>query len=200
MITSNRRLPKALLLTAALLPSNARAQTATQSFTELQGMLRRGQMVVVTDESGRETQGKLAELSVSSLVIFTKEKTHDSRGMEHETWTAKQSFAEGAIKEIRRRDSLGNGALIGLAVGAIPAVVAAVVFGGACANEGGSCPAYSVGLPALFAGAGAAIGAGVDAMIGRHKVVYVSPPRTRALTFSPVFGRDRQGVLVSVRF
>lgn len=60
-----------LLVGAALAPSDARAQLVARSFGELQGLVRPGETVVVTDENGRELKGKLGEISASSLALLT---------------------------------------------------------------------------------------------------------------------------------
>lgn len=54
---------------------------------------------------------------------------------------------------------------------------------------------------AMTRGKRIAIGAGIDALVNKGgNVLYASPRQTRSLMLSPVLGKDRQGVLVSVRF
>lgn len=120
MISPNRRRLGGLVLAVALVPNAASAQTVARSFDELQRTLKVGQTVFVTDESGRQTQGKVADVSASSLVILTPET---------------RTFVEGAVTEIRRTDRLWKGALIGLGAGAIPGATAGLA---GCAQY--SCP------------------------------------------------------------
>jgi len=89
MISPNRRRLGGLVLAVALVPNAASAQTVGRSFDELQRTLKVGQTVFVTDESGRQTQGKVADVSASSLVILTPET---------------RTCVEGAVTEIRRTD------------------------------------------------------------------------------------------------
>jgi hypothetical protein len=68
-----------------------------RSFTELQRILKVDETVVITDESGRQTRGKVADVSAASLTVLTPEK---------------QTFLERSVAQIRRTDSLWNGVLI----------------------------------------------------------------------------------------
>ena len=86
----------------SLTPANAIAQTASNSFEQLQNIVSTGQIVVVTDDTGRKIKGKIASISGSSLVIQS---------------TDRLIFAESAVTEVRRTDSLWNGTLIGAGVG-----------------------------------------------------------------------------------
>jgi len=89
----------------ALFPTSVGAQTVAQSFDELQGMLKVGQIVFVTDETGRLIQGKVGDLSASSVTMLAPEK---------------RTFGEGTVTRINRADAVWNGALFGLGVRAIP--------------------------------------------------------------------------------
>jgi hypothetical protein len=49
-------------------------------------------------------------------------------------------------------------------------------------------------------GLGAAIGAGIDALITRQRVIYQRPATGDGVSVSPFIGRGRRGAAVSVRF
>ena len=67
---SNVSAREILVLMAALLPHGAQAQTPAQSFDELRRLVGPREVVVVTDESGRSTKGRLATMSDSSLTLL----------------------------------------------------------------------------------------------------------------------------------
>jgi hypothetical protein len=102
MIRLNRRWLGGLMF-AVVFPSTAQAQIVARSFDELQQILKVDETIVITDESGRQTKGKVAGVSAASLTILTPEK---------------QIFLERGVAQISRTDSLWNGALIGAGVGA----------------------------------------------------------------------------------
>lgn len=171
---------------AEILRSDPSGRTETRiylalarSFQNLRRTLKVGQTVRVTDTSGRQTKGKVAEVSASSLVISTGFQTPEKR-----------TFAQDAITEIRASDPWWNGMLIGAGIGMSP------LFFGVDPSEQ-TTRAY---ITTISVGLGAAIGAVLDALTGSREVLYVSPQQRSDLTLSPVLGKDRQGVLVSVRF
>jgi hypothetical protein len=97
---------------------------------------------------------------------------------------------------------LWNGVLVGAGLGAVLGG-----FAGSAALQCSECSGFNVPLTfgAIGAGAGAAIGAGIDAL--RHARTRVPGPgareRTehrRKLTLSPVLGKDVQAVVGSLRF
>ena len=181
MLSLNRHMWCTLAVFVIVAPSPAPAQTVASSFEELRQVLKKGQTVVVTDASGQQTKGKVADLSPSSLVVLIP----DAR-----------TFAEGTVTEIRGPDTLRSGAMTGLGVGAGAglAMVAAM-----CA-DGPDC-GPSVQVVGIAAGIGAAIGAGIDALLSnRGRVLYRSHQQTFSLTISPLAAQHRQGLLASVRF
>src|SRR5262245_16850713 len=101
-----------------------------------------------------------------------------------------------------RPDSLWNGVLVGAGLGAVLGG-----FAGSAALQCSECAGFNVPLTfgAIGAGAGAAIGAGLDAL--RHARTRVPGPgasdrtgRRRTLSLSPVLGKDVQAVVGSLRF
>lgn len=188
MFSSHRRRFGGLVAAVALFPTSVGAQTVAQSFDELQGMVKVGQIVFVTDETGRLTKGKIAHLSASSLTVLAPEK---------------RTFGEGTVTQINRADAVWNGALIGLGVGTIPGAWLGTVYCDECQHRAG--PVLTGVL--LFGGLGAAIGAGIDGLVGKvGRLVYTSrqPPvqsqQRTGVFVSPLISKDRQSVRVLVRF
>ena len=187
MSSSHRRSFAGLAAAVALFPTSVGAQTVAQSFDELQGTVKVGQIVFVTDESGRLTKGKVADLSASSLTVLAPEK---------------RTFGESTVTRINRADGVWNGALIGLGVGAIPGAWLGTVYCDECQNRTGP---VLIGV-LLFGGIGAAIGGGFDVLFGKvGRLVYTSrrlplQSQRTGVIVSPLIGKDRRGVLLSVRF
>ena len=84
----------------------AQAQEVATSFEELRFLVEPGETVTVTDANGRESSGKIAELSTSSLGLLMNKTRRDLQ--ESEVMVIRQ----------RRPDSLANGAKWGFAAGA----------------------------------------------------------------------------------
>ena len=168
-----------LLLIAAATPS-ASAQTAS-SFEQLAVLVESGDRVTVTDSAGREQTGRIIDLSPSALTLRIDGAGYD--------------FRAASVRTIRqwRPDSLRQGALIGLAAGAITA--AALYF--PLDDFTGLGKAMTLGM---FAAAGTGIGVGVDALIPTRQVIFRSPAAARRLTVAPLLARNRQGVAVSIGF
>jgi hypothetical protein len=94
------------------------------------------------------------------------------------------------------KDSLWNGALAGAGVGAIAGVLT-----GDAIVECSECAGFNVALTfgVLGAGAGAAIGAGIDA--ARHdRTTSWTPGRSRRVAVAPVIGKRARALIASVRF
>jgi hypothetical protein len=129
--------------------------------------------VFVTDTSGRRTKGEVEDISGSTLVIRSPET---------------RTFTDVATTDIRIPDSPWDGALIGAGIG----IGLAIWDYSIDPSEPGNAAIFAIGT-----GLGAAIGAGIDALRARPgRTVYRSP----RVTVSPVVGRARQGMSMSVRF
>lgn len=177
MPSLNPRLWTLVAVFAVLAPSAARAQTIASSFEELRQVLKKGQAVVVTSASGQQVRGKVGDLSASSLTVLIP----DAR-----------TFGEGAVAEVRRPNSWKKGALIGAGVGAGLAIWDYSID----PSEPGNAA-----ITAVAVGLGTAIGAGLDALVGKGGTLLYRPrQRTVSLAISPLARRDRQGVVMSVRF
>lgn len=181
MVNLNRPIWGALAVCAVLAPRAAPAQTIATSFTEVQRVLKKGQTILVTDTGGTRSKGKVAEVSPSSLVIVMPEA---------------RTFTAATLSEIRRTDSIRNGTLIGAVIGVGVGVAGMTAM---CADGPDCGPALSV--VAMTAGIGAAIGAGIDAFVGKGgKVLYQAPQGTRRLRIAPLIGRDAKGISGSMSF
>jgi hypothetical protein len=160
---------------AILASSSVAAQTVARSFEELGHVLKKGQTVIVIDTSGRETKGKVADASSTSLVVLNPQS---------------QTFGEREVREVRASDSLWNGALIGAGAGTALAMWDYLID----PSEPGNGIIFTVSI-----GLGTAIGAGIDAWLSRG-ILYRSPQGISHLTISPFATTSRKGVLLSIRF
>jgi hypothetical protein len=181
--SSTRRWFTRLAAAVALWPASAEAQTMVRSFEELMGILKAEEKVIVTDMRGRRVKGAVTAVDEDSLLLAT-----DGRS---------QTFARSEVSTVRVADGLGNGALIGAGAGLGAALSVLAIAG---SRDGYILPSAKVGAPLLLSGIGALVGALVDRAHERGRVLYVSPGQTSGLAVSPLLGKDRQGVLVSVRF
>jgi hypothetical protein len=177
-----------ILATAA---TGAAQETAAASFETLVERIRIGQVIWVTDETGREVRGTLERLTNNGLVL-------KADGLE--------AFAVLDIRRVRARkiDSLKNGTLIGLGIGATMAAAWCV---GALADDSGDINAgveCAEGFT-VFPGLGALIGMAVDAAVpGKVQLVYEAPQREAAtrmsVTVCPVFSPRAKGLALSFAF
>jgi hypothetical protein len=163
--------------------SAARAQGIASSLRELQLLVRAGETVTVTDTEGREVHGRIEALTPAAIVVSDRTGRHE--------WTD----AEVSTIRQRRSDSLGNGALIGLATGAGIGLV-----GIAALAEGDEEPGLVAVAALFYGGLGAGIGVGVDAMIRRESVIYHGATPRAHFRVIPMLTPARQGLLVSIGF
>lgn len=167
-------------------PAAANAQGIAWSFDELRLLVGTGDTVTVTDVAGREVTGKVSALSPTSLSLQVDRQLRE--------------WSESDVATIQRKhsDSLGNGALIGLAVGAgATAVLIAASLEAEDEVSGGEIAA----VVAVYGGVGAAIGVGVDALITRKRVIFEKRPTQGAsIQVAPFVSLRRAGGRVSIRF
>jgi hypothetical protein len=172
----------ALMVAAAVLPKTAHGQTPAHTFDGLEETVRRGDTVVVTDETGRTTKGTVSDLTGSALTLTVGKETPT------------QVFTPDRTTRIVRRDSLQEGILIGLGAGV---VVSWTMIRSTCGPPGfdPECSANMfVATVPLSLGVGGGVGALVDAAI--RKTVYRS--QRSQVTFVPVVSGDQRGALVSI--
>jgi hypothetical protein len=167
-------------------PAPSAAQEPVRDFSQLNTQLRPGDTVWVTDAQGREVKGRILSLS------------HDALALEG---GSARSFGapDVATISLRRHDSLGNGALIGLGVGGGLTLVACLVS--VESSDAGWC----VAAAAVYGGIGAGIGVGIDALIpGKKILAYRAPapggPARARLSIAPLVSPRAKGVAVSFAF
>jgi hypothetical protein len=110
-----------------------------------------------------------------------------------------RQFQEGDVDTVEKRgpDSLKNGALIGLGVGG----GLAVLFVGAALSAGEDGGGWYLMTVPAYAGMGAGIGVGIDALIEGRRVIYAGSHQTKSnVSVSPILGRERKGVRLSMTF
>jgi hypothetical protein len=162
------------------------AQEVASSFDQLSVLVKPGDKITVVDVNGRETKGQIGKLSRDALILVT------SAG------PRQLGDADVATISQRRDDSVVNGAIIGAVAGTAYFLTAAALLRD---SDGGDViipTAVAGGL--LFAGLGAAAGAGIDALISRRQVIYRKPAGRSGISISPVFGHGRRGAAVTVTF
>jgi len=175
-----RALPIAALL--LLIAASAEAQQFVGTFDQLRVLVKPGDTLTITDGTGQRMQGKLTQLSASSLVL-------DVSG-------ALRQFQDTDVDTIEKRgpDSLKNGALIGLGIAGGLGTLA--IASAATSDEAGFVAVAAL----LYAGIGAGIGTGIDALIEGRRVIYAGSNSTRTtLQISPILSGRRKGVMLSVR-
>lgn len=172
-----------LCLILAMAASGAEAQSIPTTFDQLQFLAKPGDTITVTDTTGRNITGELTALSSSLLTL-----QHNGTG---------QEFTERDISTIhqRRGDSLANGALWGaLAGGVSSGVLVGMTF------ESGDSQGRAAAFIATWAGMGAAIGAGIDALFKERKVIFEHSSAAGNVSIVPLVSASGRGVLVSMRF
>jgi hypothetical protein len=174
-----RLVPLLVLLLAVT--ATAEAQELAGTFDQLRVLVKPGDTLTLTDAAGQRVQGKLADLSASALEL-------DISG-------TRRRFQSGDVDVVEKRgaDSLKNGALIGLSIGA--------GFAGTALGLITQEWAYTAVGALIYGGIGAGIGAGVDALIEGRRVIYArSGSAQTSVHIAPILSRSRKGVLLSLNF
>jgi hypothetical protein len=187
------RIAAVIIVAAAfLLPASARAQAPVASFDQLSTRLKPGDRVWVTDAKGHEVEGRIQSLSAEALKL-------DAGGS--------RTFAAHDVSLIRdqQRDSLKNGALIGLGAGGALALtwcLSAAADDSPDVSAGVECTEGAI----AFAGLGTLFGLAIDAsMPGKMRVAYKAPgpasaPGHARLSIAPIVTRRTTGLAVSFAF
>lgn len=168
-----------IVLALVLVSSAAEAQQLAGTFDQLRVLVRPGDTLTITNAAGTRIRGKLADLSATTLAL-------DVSG-------SSRLFQDSDIDTISKRapDSLRNGALIGLSIGAGlfgPAV-------GAATGDWG----YGAVAALLYGGLGAGIGVGVDALIEGPRVIYArAPMKGASISIGPARMGSGRGVVATV--
>jgi hypothetical protein len=170
----------------------ARHRIAT-SFAELEKDVKPGQTVYLTSANGDVKKGKLERFTGTSADVNISGGT--------------VRFLERDTLRIAVREPLWHGAVIGAASGLVlgSAGEQAADFYSFCPTAEGLGPCES-GMPVrgmlIGAGLGAAIGAGIDALVWRRTRIFDSPQteKSKSLVLSPLAGRRGVGLRLTARF
>ena len=172
-------------------------QPAT-SFGELQGFVKRGDTLSVTDANGRTTKGTLGELSASSLELLVAQRGPNDRT----TIVPQPQRSPSDVREIQivRDDPLWNGLLIGAAPGLGLLALCVSIANGCRYNEYGGENFFRDRF-GVMAAVGAGVGLLIDWARKEQVTVYQAPGvRSSAFRVSPLLSKTAAGVQVSVGF
>lgn len=173
----------ALRLTAFVLLSiaPAEAQELAGSFDQLRVLVKAGDTLTITDAKGSRTQGRLSELTGSSMVLNVEGAMRHFQSTDVDTITKRGS------------DTLKNGALTGMAIGGGLGALA-IAISGISSEDAGWAALASV----VYGGLGAGIGVGVDALIEGNRVIYAKSTST-TLNISPIVRGRSKGVMLRLK-
>ena len=169
------------------------AQTAGPSDADtIRQRVKEGQKVRITDDQGREWQGRIEDLAPDNLVLLTKDRQ-------------RRNVPYAVILRIDRpHDTLANGALVGFVSGAVYGLLAIVAEENADCDPGAffSCgdptgAAYVV-IPPVLGAIGAGIGVAIDALVRRDPTLFRRGDSRVML--APTLGRGVRGISLSVRW
>jgi hypothetical protein len=183
----NRALQLALPL-VFLTQGLAWGQEQAGSFQKLGQLLIPGDRVQLIDSGGNKIQGKVENISASSLAL----KRNKGRLIlpEHSVWEIRK----------RRPDPWWNGALIG---GGIGAAAGLIVVHRECGGSDPECSAIAVPtlvLPGI--GIGAAAGALIDFSVKKFDTVFRASGTSNlySIRASPFMTRQQKGITLSLSF
>jgi hypothetical protein len=176
------RILKMLVIVVGL-GTQVAAQTETASLASLQAVLKPGQLVVVTEESGRETKGIVRQLTDAALTLEGK------------------AFPASTIDAVRQTDPLGNGTLAGFGVG----IGATAAFVATCgryefSEERGLCQAAALTSALLVIPLAAFVGRQIDRAVGDRELYRRPVRRVTRASLAPVWRPTGLGVQLSVAF
>ena len=188
----------AVVAASITMPSLSAAQEPPEApataFHQLPLLVNLGDRITVTDDTGRELQGELIDLSPSALSVLVDDKTACANGwrcIAHTRYDLQETDITGITQ--RHPDSLKDGALWGLMSGA--ALISVHML-----NLGLGFEPLDLPVIGAYGGIGAAIGAIVDSTRVGWRVVYDTRGSSRRVSVAPLLSRDRTGVAVSLGF
>ena len=164
------------------------AQTADPSHADaIRQRVKEGQKVRVTDDQGREWQGRIEALAADNLVLLTKDRRP-------------RDVPYAAIVRIDRpHDTLASGAMIGFLSGAALGLLAVVAEANAnCWGCFDPTAAAYVLVPASVGGGGAGIGIAIDALVRRDPTLFRRADSRVML--APSLGPGVRGLSLSMRW
>lgn len=160
----------AFLISLVATPT-ALAQTMQGVPEDFSGLGRNGSSIIVVDDAGKETRGRLLRFDLESLTM-----TVEGRDLTFER--------QHVTRVYQRGDSLKNGMTIGLVTGAVVGIAAGVSgtdcggFFAARPCTGGDKARLGTVGGAVFGALGMGVGAGIDALITGRRLVYERPRRS----------------------
>ena len=180
----------AIVLLAMLAVARATAaQDVVDSFARLPQVIGQGNVVIVQDEKGERTKGKITGLSDTSLQIITG-------GVSERTLT----FPADRVTRVSKIDSRWNGFIIGALAGAVPGMLAGYWWSEYSNNEAGGPSSWGYlvfGAPLIAAGGG--IGYAIDGAIDGQTLVFRRGSSIAAVRVGSI-GDRAAGVRLSLRF
>ena len=182
MLTFSTLVAGCLTLLVLLQAAPAAAQ---DTFGNLSEKVRKGQKIIVVDERGAVTEGRVENIDSSTLVVnYFRGRVPDP------SVTTTRTFTPNEVWRVQKPGHLWDGAIKGAAVGLIPALFA---LGTDCYDCGlGGFAAFCVTV-------GAGAGVGIDALFG-PKTIYRRDGRSPRVTVAPILGRHTHGLSAAVRF
>ena len=160
-------------------------QVPSRSFDEVKKELSLGDTVRVTDDSGNIINGKVEELSSSSLKLKGKTTV---------------LFAD-SIRQIqkKRRDSVWNGLLIGGGIGAASGLI---IANSQCRNDSECSAIANVAFVPAGLVIGLVTGALIDRSMTRYDTVFSGNVGSRQARFhiSPIISQKQKGLVLSIAF
>lgn len=139
------------------------------SFGTLHERLPPGEIVRVVEGSGRETVGRVTDVSPTALAIVIRiDNPRDGSGGPRHEWNGTQTFAPSLVERIEKPAPIWDGAVKGAAIAALATFL---VVRSSCPDCSGQAAGY-----AMTAGIGAGIGLGIDALIGPRRIYRAPRP------------------------
>jgi hypothetical protein len=171
----------ATTLIVAVLGGRVDAQELSRDWSQLR--VNPGDVLTVTNTSGQRVQGRLTQLDNAGIVIELRDKQQ-------------RQFDAQTVSLIEKRDSKKNGAIIGFVTGGILGGLAGAALMSTPDDSSASFGGAVVG-GLIYGGIGAAIGTGIDALIKGRQAIYAKSKAT--VSVAPVIGRDRKGIVFTLR-
>lgn len=167
----------------ALAGGRADAQELATELRQLRVLVKPGDLLTVIDVSGRRVQGRLTQLDDVRMVLEIGDKQT-------------RQFDGAMVNSVEKHggDSLKNGALIGLVSGSIFGIIGGIAY---ASEYDTNYAGWAITEGLVYGGIGAAIGTGIDALIQGRRVIYAKSQTT--VSVAPLIGRDRRGVLFTLR-
>lgn len=167
----------------------AAAPAARTESEEIRQRVKVGQKVTITDDGGRQLEGRIGALGPDRLSVASRRDVTELA-------------YERIVRIDRPHDGLGNGALWGFGVGA------GLGLAGVVAEERRECdfgffscgdphPVTYALVPAIIGGLGAVIGVAIDALIRREPNLY-RRGGTTGVRVIPTFEHGTAGAALSV--